>query len=491
MKKKLAVIFLAIMSIMFSISFRQATQADYVPGQVLVKFRPGYTASVVSSALSEVGAMTIQTFPRINVWHLKISSQVSVSEAVKKLNALTTIEYAEPNYLYHTWLTPNDQNFSLQWGIHNSGQSGGVADADIDAPEAWDIETGSSAVLIGLIDTGINYRHEDLINNIWTNPGEDAWADPYNPATGNGLDDDGNGKIDDWKGWNFILNTNNAMDDEGHGTHCAGIVGAEGDNDVGIAGVNWHVNILPMKFLNAEGEGNSIDAVAAIFYAIDMGVDILSNSWGGSEESLTMRDAIAAANEAGILFVAAAGNDGINTDDYPNYPSCYDLENIISVAASDNQDKRSIWESDGGGNGGSECGSCGFIMYRRPIPVKWENDPRTYASSGSNYGLVSVDLAAPGTDVYSTYQLTYRALSGTSMATPFVAGVAALLKAHHQNLTHSEIKQILLQTTDYVADFEGKSVTEGRLNAFKALSVGSELAKTRSQTQLKEEITNL
>ena len=475
MKKKLAITFLAFMTIMFSISFRQASKPDFVPGEVLVKFRTGYTEATATSVLSQVGAKRVQTFPRINVWQLKLNVDLDVAEAVNKLNALSSVEYAEPNYIYHTCAVPNDQYLPLQWGIHNTGQTDGVADADIDAPEAWDVQTGNISVLIGIIDTGVNYKHEDLQNNIWINPGEDAWTNPDNPQTGNGVDDDGNGKVDDWKGWNFITNTNEPMDDAGHGTHCAGIIGAEGNNNIGIAGVNWQTQIVPLKFLNADGEGNSANAVEAIFYAIDMGVDILSNSWGSYEESLTLRDAIAAADNAGILFVAAAGNDGINTDEYPNYPSCHDVPNVVSVAASDDEDKRSIWGSGGGGGGGSDCGSCGFIMYRKPMPLVWEKDPRTYATAGSNYGAISVDLAAPGTEIYSTYLTSYRSLSGTSMATPYVAGVAGLLKAQNPSLTHLEIKQMLLENTNFLADFDGRSVSEGRVNAFSALSAGAML----------------
>lgn len=475
MKKKLAIVFLAFMIIMFSISFRQATKSNFVPGEVIVKFRVGYSESTVASTLSMINASMIHVLPRINVWHLKIEADLSVDEAVEKLSTLSTVEYAEPNYTYHTCVEPNDQYLSLQWGLNNTGQTDGTADADIDAPEAWDVQTGNKSVLIGVIDTGVNYKHEDLANNIWTNPGEDAWTDPNNPRTGNGEDDDGNGKVDDWKGWNFITETNNPLDDAGHGTHCAGIIGAEGNNNIGIAGVNWQAQILPLKFLNSDGEGTTVNAIEAIFYAIDMGVDILSNSWGSYEESLTLKDAIAEANNAGILFVAAAGNDGINTDNYPNYPSCHDVDNVVSVAASDDEDLRSIWGSDGGG-GGSNCGSCGFIMYRKPMPLAWEKDPRTYATSGSNYGAITVDLAAPGTEIYSTYLSSYRSLSGTSMATPYVAGVAGLLKAQYPNLTHLEIKQMLLENTDYLADFEGKSVSEGRLNAFNVLSAGAVVA---------------
>lgn len=460
MKKTLILVFLGITFVLFSSSIRHSGGSDFVPGEVLVKFRPSITEEAAQFALSRISAQRLQSFSQINVWHLKLSGDINVAAAIGKLQELSIVEYAEPNYIYHTCVLPNDRHFPSQWGLHNTGQTNGLEDADIDAPEAWDLQTGDGSVLIGVIDTGVDYKHEDLANNIWTNSGEDAWTDPNNPHTGNGEDDDGNGKVDDWKGWNFLTDTNDPMDDHSHGTHCAGIIGAEGNNNIGIAGVNWNVKILPMKFLNSIGEGDTDGAIAAILYAIDMGAVILSNSWGGPEESLALRDAIAEANNAGVLFVAAAGNDGINTDVYPHYPSCYDRPNIISVAASDDEDKRSVW---GGGGGDTGCGSCGLVVY---------DNVRPNATPGSNYGASTVDLAAPGTGIYSTIPGGYDSMSGTSMATPFVAGVAGLMKIQYPAMTHSEIKQILLQSTDHLSDFEGKSVTEGRLNAFNALTSG-------------------
>jgi len=465
MKKTLILVFLGVTFVLFSSSIRYSGNSDFVPGEVLVKFRSGLAEQTARSALARIGAELLQNFSKINVWHLKLADDMSVTTAIDKLQKLSSVEYAEPNYIYHTCVVPNDRNFASQWGLHNTGQTNGKVDADIDAPEAWDIQTGDESVLIGVIDTGVDYNHEDLMNNIWTNPGEDIWSEPNNPSSGNGVDDDGNDKVDDWKGWNFISNSNDPMDDNSHGSHCAGIIAAEGNNSAGIAGVNWNAKILPLKFLNAMGEGTTDKAIEAILYAIDMSVGILSNSWGGVDESLALRDAIAEANEAGVLFMAAAGNDGIDTDVYPHYPSCYDLPNIISVAASDDEDNRAQW--GGGGGGDTGCGSCGLVLYDNVKP---------HATPGSNYGAVTVDLAAPGSGIYSTIPGGYDSFSGTSMATPFVAGVAGLIKAQYPDMMHLDMKQTLLQSVDHAADFEGKSVTEGRLNAFSALTSGAQLS---------------
>jgi subtilisin family serine protease len=207
-----------------------------------------------------------------------------------------------------------------------------------------------------------------------------------------------------------------------------------------------------------------------------MGVDILSNSWGSYGESSALEEAISKADSAGILFIAAAGNDGYNTDIENHYPSCYDLPNIISVAASDDNDQRSVWGGGGGGNN-SGCGSCSLSpQYGEPIPFRWNHGQQVIASPGSNYGPSSVDLAAPGTSIYSTVPGGYRYFSGTSMATPFVAGAASLIKSQNPAMSHLDIKNILLQNTDYLADFEGKTVTEGRLNVHKVLITSSSLA---------------
>ncbi len=325
--------------------------------------------------------------------------------------------FAEPDYIVTTSTIPDDSSFGSLWGLHNTGQSGGTADADIDAPEAWDIGTGSHQVLVGIIDTGIDRTHPDLAPNMWSNPAEIA---------GNGLDDDNNGFIDDVYGWDFYANDNNPHDENGHGTHCAGTIGAVGDNGTGVVGVNWNVSMVALRFLSPGGSGSTSDAIDAVNYGKKIGVDLTSNSWGGGGNSSALENAIRNAGASNILFVAAAGNDSLNTDVSPHYPSSYSLDCIVSVASSDRNDARSYF---------------------------------------SNYGLVAVDLAAPGSSIYSTLPGgTYGSKSGTSMATPHVAGAVALMKSHSPDAPVAEIKQLLFDYVDPLPAFSGKCVTEGRLN---------------------------
>ncbi len=430
---------------------QQTSAPEFVENQVLVKFKPTVTIQSADALLSDMNIQVERIYSEISVRKLELPEQLSVDEAVKKLKESPNVEYAEPNYVYHTFVTPNDPDFDKLWGLHNTGQTGGSNDADIDAPEAWDQSTGSDSVIIGVVDTGIDYTHPDLVDNIWTNPGEDAWSDPTDPATGNGVDDDGNGKIDDWKGWNFINNSNDAMDDNRHGTHCAGTIGAMGDNTTGVVGVNWQVKLVPLKFLSATGSGSTSDAIEAILYAKDMGVHILSNSWGGSGKSIALKEAIQKAHDAGILFVAAAGNEGVDNDTNPTFPCNYEVPNIISVAASDHKDNRALWGIPG--NGG-----CGFSC------------DNVSGAPGSNYGSETVDLAAPGKDIYSTVPGGYASLSGTSMATPHIAGAAGLVLAANLGMSHTDLKQRLMDTVDKLDSFKDILVTEGRLNVNNALT---------------------
>lgn len=452
MRKAVIFVAFAVLFVVLSAQLKQAQEPEFVKGEVLVKFKPTISVEAMDAFITEMGAQTVQVFSEIGVRKMQLPEQMSVKDGVKKFKDSPNVAYAEPNYIYHTCRYPNDPDFTKLWGLHNIGQTGGTSDADINALEAWDVETGSDSVLIGIIDTGVDYKHKDLANNICTNPGEDAWSNPLDHITGNGRDDDGNGKVDDWKGWNFISETNDAMDDNMHGSHCAGTIGAIGNNAKGVVGVNWKVKILPLKFLSAQGSGSTSDAIEAILYAVQMKVDILSNSWGGGGHSQALEDAIKVANDAGILFVAAAGNDGVNTDNSPAYPACYDLPNVVSVAASDYKDNRALWGSSGDGNG------CGFTCNGgTSVP-------------GSNYGARTVDLAAPGKEIYSTVPDGYKTLSGTSMATPHVAGAAGLVLAHFPGMTHLQLKQKLMDTVDHLPDFEGKCVSEGRLNVNNALT---------------------
>ncbi len=326
--------------------------------------------------------------------------------------------------------TPNDSQMWRLYGMHNTGQTGGTADADIDAPEAWEISTGSSNIVVGIIDTGVDYTHSDLAANIWTNPGEIA---------GNGIDDDGNGFVDDVHGYDFLNNDGDPMDDNNHGTHVAGTIAGAANNGQGVAGVNWSSSIMGLKFLSAGGWGYISDAVQAVNYTTMMrtsyGVNIrvTNNSWGGGLYSSAMANALQANNDAGILFVAAAGNSGTNNDSSPHYPSNYTQANVISVAATDH------------------------------------NDNLAYFSS---YGVSTVDLAAPGVDIYSTLPgERYASFSGTSMATPHVAGVAALAWSVAPDATVAEIKAAILQGTDSLASLSGRVATGGRLNAFGTLDL--------------------
>ena len=357
----------------------------------------------------------------IELWNI---IGITAEEAIAILSEDPRIEYVEANDIKVTsQIIPNDPLFDELWGLNNTGQTGGTPDADIDAPEAWDIQTGNG-IVIGVIDTGVDYTHPDLQNNIWTNPGE---------IPDNGIDDDGNGFIDDYYGYDFVNDDGDPFDDDeiGHGTLVAGIIAAEGNNGIGVTGVNWDAQIVGIKFLDEFGFGSTFDAIQAIEYSILIGADVTNNSWGGGEFSQGLLDAIAAAGEAGQLFVAAAGNSGLDTDIFPEFPAAYDLDNIISVAATNDNDE---------------------------------------LASFSSFGANSVDIGAPGEDILSTIPGdNYDAFSGTSFAAPHVTGVASLLLSESSDLSADELKERILATVDPTPSLEGKSVSGGRLNSFNAL----------------------
>jgi len=393
----------------------------YLSDTVLVKFNSGAKTSRINAICSEVGMTVEKHFKRIGLYKMRVPENI-VLETIEKLSKYDEIQYAEPDYVLKILdKTPNDPAFNRLWGLHNTGQDGGTADADIDAPEAWGITTGNMEIVVCVIDTGVNYDHEDLSSNMWVNKHE---------IPDNNVDDDGNGYIDDYLGWDFYNGDNDPMDDHDHGTHCSGTIGGIGNNAVGVAGVNWTVKIMPLKFLSSCGSGATSDAVEAILYSTMMGAMIASNSWGGADFSQALYDAIEDFGNEGGLFIAAAGNDSADNDETPHYPSSYDLPNIISVAATDRNDALADF---------------------------------------SNYGLESVDVAAPGVEIYSTVISGYDTFSGTSMATPHVAGVAALVKAKNPSWEYAAIKVAIEQGVETKASLIGKIATAGRINAYQAL----------------------
>ena len=336
----------------------------------------------------------------------------------------------EPDRIITATTLPNDPSFSRLWGLHNTGQTRGVVDADIDAPEAWNVTTGSRAVVVAVIDTGIDYRHPDLAANMWRNPGE---------IPGDGIDNDGNGFVDDVYGWDFANNDADPLDDEGHGTHVAGTIGAVGNNGTGVAGVNWQVSLMALKFLGADGSGTTSAAVAALNYATMMrrtyGVNVVAtnNSWGGGGASTALTNAIVAGGNADILAVAAAGNESANNDTTPSFPANVNSTAVISVAATDASNR---------------------------------------LASFSNYGATTVDVAAPGVGIYSTTpNNSYASYSGTSMAAPHVAGLVALMAAANPQATASQIRSAIFSTAVPVASLAGKVATGGLINAAAAVNL--------------------
>ena len=417
--------------------------ADERDAEVLVRFKPGVSAERVAAITAGLNDRVEDEIESVE--GLASIDDLDDAEAVQvaaEYAALPEVEYAEPNFRitvepldaqsirdrFVSQLplgSPNDPLFAEQWGLVNTGQRGGRAESDVSALAAWGKTHGSKKVVVAVLDSGVDYTHPDLVGNMW-----------HRPADLEMYFDQQLGVVDDYDGFSALTDERDPMDENGHGTHCAGIVGAEGDNNLGIAGVNWQVEIMPLKFMGRGGFGSTKDAIEAINYVIarkadGVNVRVISASWGSTARSRALEDVIRKAGEADVLFVAAAGNDAANADKRPHYPSGYNLPNVISVAALDRKDE---------------------------------------LASFSNYGVKSVHVAAPGKEILSTWLGgAYEEHSGTSMATPFVAGVAGLVLSVEPNLSVKELRERLLNTVDRLDSLQGKLVTGGRVNAARAV----------------------
>ena len=396
-----------------------AASRAYVPGQLLVEFRAGVSGPELRSVARESGAIVSRRLPTGSAGDggslvLVSSATQSTPQLAARFAADPAVAQVGPNYLrYIQTVPPDDPGLAGQWGLE-----------DVRAGDAWQTTTGSGDVVIADIDTGVDMTHPDLAANMWRNPGEIA---------GNGVDDDGNGYVDDVYGINTAYHTTLPMDDYGHGTHTSGIAAAAGDNGLGVAGMGWHTKIMALKFITYWGGGTDAGAIECIDYAVreklDHGVNVvaINASWGGGAPDPFLRAAISRAGDAGIIFCAAAGNDATNNDLRPMYPSSFDSPNIITVAATD---------------------STGHLAYF------------------SNYGRVNVDIAAPGEDILSTVpDGRYERWSGTSMATPFVAGAVALCAAAHPGETVAQRIARILDSARPVEALAMKTATGGTLDA--------------------------
>lgn len=408
--------------------------------EVLVRFRSGVTQAAIEEIAQRFNDEVEDRIEMIDGLEVIEDEDGKDSESVvAQYRALPEVEYAEANTEIKAdhddsgrkHVHADDELFFRQWGLFNTGLNGGKAGADISAMRAWALTSGSEKTVVAVLDSGVDYTHPELANNIWTRP----------PIIKAYQDEDltPDGPIDDVHGFNLVADNGNPMDDNGHGTHCAGIIGAEGGNGLGIAGVDWKIKIMPLKFMDENGSGTTKDAIEAINYVIDrkragVNVRIISASWGSTIKSRALEDVIRKAGDEGILFVAAAGNASSDNDRAPHFPASYDLPNLIAVAAVNRRDE---------------------------------------LASFSNYGAKSVQLAAPGEEILSTWlDHDFKELKGTSMATPFVAGVAALVLSQNPELPVVELRAKILKAVDPLPSLKGRVSTGGRINAARA--VGAE-----------------
>lgn len=416
---------------------------DYVPGQILVTYKTTANNAMRSRAIRLVGGSLMKKMDTFSVRQVQLPAGMNINSAIKQIEADPSVAFAEPNYRRYFRGVPNDPAFSQQWGLQNTAQAindttpvTGTAASDVNMVTAWNLQTGSKNVVVAVIDDSIDIKHPDLYSNIWINTGEIA---------ANGIDDDANGFIDDVYGWDFRNKDNDPTADaaasEGHGTAVAGCIGAIGNNGIGVAGVNWKVSIMPLKF-----KGDVATEVAAMQYAIDMGANIVNASWGGPTLSLTEKNAVQLLQNAGILLVVAAGNNDLNNAFVPDYPSGYDHPNILTVAASTPSDTLSSW---------------------------------------AQFDAIKVDISSPGISVYTTMSpngsatignhqqagLFYDYINGSSFSAPYVAGIAALLKAQFPAAGFQELKGRILASAVQLNSHQGLVATSGRADANAALTV--------------------
>jgi serine protease len=407
----------------------------HAENKLLIKHKKSSIKSYTNGIKNYLNAESKKFFKNYNLELVEIGPEHSLNEALFLFSLDPSIEYAEPDYIIHTTDTiPNDTTFSEQWGLHNNGSSGGQTDIDVNAPLIWDTTSGSANTVIAVIDTGINLSHPDLLANLWENPGEIA---------GNSIDDDNNGYIDDVHGINTVTGSSNPEDDNGHGSHVAGIIAAAGNNGQGVSGVMMTGKLIACKFMNSQGAGNTSDALECLNYIYDLktrsnlAVNIVAsnNSWSTNAFSQALYEAIEAQNQAGIIFVAAAGNDVINLDFIDSYPANMRLANIITVGSID----------------------------------------RTGHLSGfSNYGKFSVHTIAPGTSIVSTYLNNgYQSLSGTSMSAPHVTGLLGLLATLFPNNSAYQNKNLIISSGKTLSELSGKSIGESLLRAADSNGLGA------------------
>lgn len=410
------------------------------PTRILAQYRNANQLAANAPSLQQVGLAVFRQYslvpgmvvledlnPKDATTNSAAALQSRLLSRMETLRQSGQFEFVEPDYIVHGTATPTDQAFTngVLWGLRNYGQNGGVAGADISATNAWDLTTGSTNVIVAVIDTGVRYTHRDLRNQMWRNPGE---------IPANGIDDDQNGFVDDVYGINAINGIGDPSDTEGHGTHVSGTIGAAANDGNPSVGVTWRVRIMGCKFLGDFG-GTTSDAITCVNYAVSKGARILNNSWGGGGFSQALLNAINAARAKGVLFIAAAGNGATDNDQDPYYPANYAADNVISVAALDRFDRLATF---------------------------------------SQYGAKTVHLGAPGVSIYSSTagsDTEYQLYNGTSMAAPHVSGVAALILSLYPSADYTEVRQRILLGTVPIPALDRKTTTGGRLNAYKALTL--------------------